>query len=135
MPYRKKALIAGIAACFAVSSGVYAQDAASAPAPTPTPAPAPAATDSTSSSDQAKQLQGVTVTGIRASLKKSLDRKRDNDAITEVITAEDIGKLPATNTAEALAQMKKITTLFVVKENSAPVGILHIHDLLRAGVV
>ena len=109
MPYRKKALIAGIAACFAVSSGAYAQDATSAPAPTPTPAPAPAATDSTSTSDQAKQLQGVTVTGIRASLKKSLDRKRDNDAITEVITAEDIGKLPATNTAEALAQMPGVT--------------------------
>jgi len=107
MPYRKKALIAGIAACFAVSSRAYAQDAASAPA-TP-PAPSPAASDSASSSDQAKQLQGVTVTGIRASLKKSLDRKRDSDAISEVITAEDIGKLPATNTAEALAQIPGVT--------------------------
>lgn len=37
--------------------------------------------------------------------------------------------------AEALAQMKNITTLFVVNESAAPVGILHIHDLLRAGVV
>lgn len=103
MPYRKKALIAGIAACFAVSGGAYAQDTA------PVPATTPAASDSGTSADQAKQLQGVTVTGIRASLKKSLDRKRDNDAITEVITAEDIGKLPATNTAEALAQIPGVT--------------------------
>jgi len=103
MPYRKKALIAGIAACFAVSTGAYAQDTAPAPATPPAPS------DSTSSADQAKQLQGVTVTGIRASLKKSLDRKRDSDDVTEVITAEDIGKLPATNTAEALAQMPGVT--------------------------
>lgn len=101
MPYRKKALIAGIAACFTVSAGAYAQDTA--------PAAATPADDSTSSTSKAEQLQGVTVTGIRASLKKSLDRKRDNDAVTEVITAEDIGKLPATNTAEALAQMPGVT--------------------------
>ncbi|MFI4980636.1 MAG: TonB-dependent receptor, partial [Nevskiales bacterium] len=106
MPYRKKALIAGIAACFTVSAGAvstaaYAQDTA--------PAAATPADDSTSSTSKAEQLQGVTVTGIRASLKKSLDRKRDNDSITEVITAEDIGKLPATNTAEALAQVPGIT--------------------------
>lgn len=105
MPYRKKALIAGIAACFtvstaAVSTAAYAQDTAPAAAP---------ADNSAASDKKAEQLQGVTVTGIRASLRKSLDRKRDTDAITEVVTAEDIGKLPATNTAEALAQMPGVT--------------------------
>ena len=37
--------------------------------------------------------------------------------------------------AEALRLMneKKITTLFVV-ENNKPVGIVHIHDLLRLGL-
>ncbi len=96
MPYRKKVLIAAIAASFAAATGAHAQDTTTS-----------SGTDT--SSDQAEQLQGVTVTGIRASLKKSLDRKRDNDAITEVITAEDIGKLPATNTAEALAQMPGVS--------------------------
>src|SRR5882757_3247892 len=95
MPYRKKALIAGIAACFATSTGAYAQD--TAPATTPA-----AANDSGTSDDQAKQLQGVTVTGIRSSLKKSLERKRENAAVTEVITAEDVGKLPAKNVADTL---------------------------------
>ncbi len=38
---------------------------------------------------------------------------------------------------EALAIMndKAITSLFVVDANTRPVGILHIHDLLRAGIV
>jgi iron complex outermembrane receptor protein len=97
MHYRKKALIAGIAACFSIATGAYAQDSQ------------PAQDNSGSGSDSAKHLEGVTVTGIRASLRKSLERKRENDAITEVITAEDIGKLPATNTAEALAQMPGVT--------------------------
>jgi arabinose-5-phosphate isomerase len=38
--------------------------------------------------------------------------------------------------AEALGLMNKygITALFVVDEARRPIGILHIHDLLRAGV-
>ena len=31
-------------------------------------------------------------------------------------------------------EQRSITALFVVDEGGAPVGILHIHDLLRAGV-
>ena len=50
----------------------------------------------------AKELDRVVVTGIRASLKKALDTKRDADAIVDVVTAEDIGKFPATNVAEAI---------------------------------
>lgn len=97
MHYRKKALIAGIAAAFSISAGAYAQDSTTAKQ------------DTSASSGGDTKLEGVTVTGIRASLRKSLDRKRQNEAITEVITAEDIGKLPATNTAEALAQMPGVT--------------------------
>ena len=42
---------------------------------------------------------------------------------------------PDVMAAEALRLMneKKITTLFVV-ENNKPVGIVHIHDLLRLGL-
>jgi len=98
MHYRKKALIAGIAACFSLSAGVHAQDSTTT-----------SSGQSSGSSNGDTKLEGVTVTGIRASLRKSLERKRENEAITEVITAEDIGKLPATNTAEALAQMPGVT--------------------------
>jgi arabinose-5-phosphate isomerase len=43
---------------------------------------------------------------------------------------------PEALAAEALRVMNtgKITSLFVVDEADRPVGILHIHDLLRAGV-
>jgi iron complex outermembrane recepter protein len=123
MPYRRRALSIGISVFLsAVAAGAYAQDATSqaaasaAPAASPaavtvaqaTPAPAAPPTPAPIT-DQSQQLETVTVTGIRYSLKKSLERKRDSDDVTEVITAEDIGKLPATNTAEALAQIPGIT--------------------------
>ncbi|UFN47390.1 KpsF/GutQ family sugar-phosphate isomerase [Roseomonas sp. OT10] len=43
---------------------------------------------------------------------------------------------PEALAAEALRQMNEgpITTLFVVDEARAPLGILHVHDLLRAGI-
>jgi len=57
----------------------------------------------------ATQLSTVTVTGIRASLQASMDTKRNADAIVDAITAEDIGKFPATNVAEALSQVPGVT--------------------------
>jgi arabinose-5-phosphate isomerase len=53
----------------------------------------------------------------------------------QVMTANPRTVSPATLAAEALKTMEgRITVLFVV-EDSKPVGVLHIHDLLRAGVV
>ena len=40
-------------------------------------------------------VEEIIVTGIRASIQQSLDVKRDADARLEVVTAEDVGKLPA----------------------------------------
>ena len=56
-----------------------------------------------------QDLDTVTVVGIRASLEKSLDTKRNNVGISEAITAEDIGKFPSTNVAEALSQIPGVT--------------------------
>ncbi len=54
----------------------------------------------------------------------------------EVMTRAPRTVRPDTLAAEALHEMntRAITTLFVVDDASRPVGILHIHDLLRAGV-
>ena len=49
-----------------------------------------------------EELEEVIVTGIRASLEQSLEVKRNADARMEVVTAEDVGKLPAHNVADAL---------------------------------
>ena len=54
----------------------------------------------------------------------------------EVMTRSPRSIGPDALAAEALRLMneRSITALFVVDQDSAPVGILHIHDLLRAGV-
>ncbi|NIA56535.1 TonB-dependent receptor [Massilia sp. TW-1] len=51
------------------------------------------------------QIQTVEVTGIRASMAKSLAVKRDASANVEVITAEDVGKMPDKNLADSLQRL------------------------------
>ncbi len=62
-------------------------------------APSLAQTATAASNDAVEE---IVVTGIRASLQQSLEVKRDADARLEVVTAEDVGKLPAHNVADAL---------------------------------
>ncbi|QPF76806.1 TonB-dependent receptor [Roseateles sp. DAIF2] len=71
--------------------------------------PAQAQQQAPKKDEDAKKLDTVVVTGIRASLQKALDAKREADAIIDVITAEDVGKLPATNVAEALTTLPGVT--------------------------
>lgn len=56
------------------------------------------------------QLEAVVVTGIRASKDKSLATKRFADGVTEVVSAEDIGKMPDKNVADALQKLPGVTT-------------------------
>eukprot|EP01036_Dinobryon_divergens_P005392 gene5392-7136_t len=51
------------------------------------------------------EVDEVIVTGIRASIEESIDTKREADAIVDVITAEDVGKFPDKNVAEALQRI------------------------------
>jgi len=53
----------------------------------------------------ATTMQTVEVTGIRASMAKSLAVKRDSAANVEVITAEDVGKMPDKNLADSLQRL------------------------------
>lgn len=46
-------------------------------------------------------LEEVVVTGIRASLEAAVDAKRNDGRIVDSVVAEDIGKLPDNNVAEA----------------------------------
>lgn len=54
-------------------------------------------------------LEAVVVTGIRGSIESSINRKRENASIVEVISAEDIGKLPDTSIAESIARLPGLT--------------------------
>src|SRR5215469_898308 len=60
--------------------------------------------------DDSKQdtLQEVVVTGIRYSVEKSLQIKRQSTDSVDVITAESIGKLPDKNVADALQRLPGI---------------------------
>jgi TonB-dependent receptor len=55
--------------------------------------------------DQKTDPNTVVVTGYRYAIEKSLDQKRDANSIVEVITAEDIGKFPDKNVADALQRV------------------------------
>src|SRR3546814_15051171 len=47
----------------------------------------------------------IVVTGYRQSIEKSLEQKREANSLIEVITAEDIGKFPDKNVADALQRV------------------------------
>jgi iron complex outermembrane receptor protein len=55
-------------------------------------------------------LDEIVVTGIRKSVEQSIEAKRDATELTEVITAEDIGKMPDKNVADSLARLPGVTT-------------------------
>lgn len=50
-------------------------------------------------------LEEIVVTGIRASLNKAIDIKRDSMEVMDSIVAEDIGKLPDNNVVESLQRV------------------------------
>ncbi|MBS0373920.1 MAG: TonB-dependent receptor [Proteobacteria bacterium] len=57
----------------------------------------------------ANTLEEVVVTGFRRSLEASLDVKRQSDNLVEVVTAEDIGKMPDKNIADSLQRVPGVT--------------------------
>lgn len=95
--HRRTLLAASIIASLCMAGALHAQDSTQSTKP--------------KSAEEAKatELQAVTVTGIRASLQQSLDTKRNADAVIEAVTAEDIGKFPNTNVAEAMALIPGVT--------------------------
>ena len=97
MNHRKTLLAASIVAGLCLSVGAYAQDGTQ--------------TQQTTNSQDGKakknvtQLNAVTVTGIRNSEALSLDTKQDANSHIEVVSAVDIGKLPAEDVADTIAQL------------------------------
>ncbi|MFA4894250.1 TonB-dependent receptor [Brevundimonas sp.] len=69
-----------------------------------------AAAQSTPQDPDATEIDEVIVTGIRASIQNSIAAKRNNTSIVEVVTAEDIGKLPDVSIAESLARLPGLAT-------------------------
>lgn len=60
-------------------------------------------------SDEAKELDTIVVTGIRASIESAIDAKQSATSIVEAISAEDIGKLPDQSIADSIARLPGLT--------------------------
>ena len=65
-------------------------------------------------SDKASDIEVIQVSGIRGSLVKSMDIKRQSAGVVDAITSEDIGKFPDTNLAESL---QRITGVSIDRSN------------------
>jgi TonB-dependent receptor len=67
---------------------------------------------------QEPQTDVVVITGIRASLERAMDIKREADGVVDAISAEDIGKFPDTNLAESLQRVPGVSINRVNGEGS-----------------
>ena len=67
---------------------------------------APPASPAQSGDDQ---LQEVVVTGIRASLQRSMDIKQNAIGVVDAISSEDIGQFPDANIGDAIARIPGVT--------------------------
>jgi TonB-dependent receptor len=63
---------------------------------------------------QDEAVEEVVVTGIRASLERAMDVKRNSAGVVDAINAEDMGKFPDTNLAESL---QRITGVSISRAN------------------
>src|SRR5690606_21541707 len=59
---------------------------------------------------EASRIEEVYVSGIRASLERAMDIKRDAGGLVDAISAEDIGKVPAAHLAESLQWLPGVST-------------------------
>src|SRR5689334_9625345 len=95
------------ASALALAVGLAAPTVAAAQAQPQTGMPdatAPAPAD-----DQAASSADIVVTGVRASLERSIAIKRNSNGIVDAISAEDIGKFPNTNLAESLQRITGVS--------------------------
>ncbi|MGI4732457.1 MAG: TonB-dependent receptor [Janthinobacterium lividum] len=108
-------LIGGSLAALVAASPAFAQDSGQAGAQA-----APPSQQTTSPADQAASpdqsvtnsiptTADVVVTGLRGSLQRNLDIKRDSPGVVDAISAEDIGKFPDSNVAAALQRVPGVS--------------------------
>ena len=98
-PLRPSALMQAALMLPAVIGAAAAQAQAAA---TPAAAPASAAAPAKAKDDD---VQVITVIGLSASMRSSVNQKNASNSMVEVIASEDIGKLPDTTIAESLARL------------------------------
>ena len=104
--FARSASAIALAACFLMPGVAFAQDAGTQ-----------AQADNPTAEDQGAGDE-IVVTGIRASLDRSIDIKRNSSGVVDAISAEDIGKFPDTNLAESLQRIPGVSINRVNGEGS-----------------
>jgi outer membrane cobalamin receptor len=69
-------------------------------------------------------LEEVVVSGYRQSIDASLDAKREADATVDVITAQDVGKFPDKNVADALQRVPGV----IISRDGGREAAIHLRD-------
>jgi TonB-dependent receptor len=88
-------LAAGVSVFALLAAPAFAQDAGDQGTASPT--------------EGAEGEEAIIVTGIRASLDRAIDIRRNSEGIVDAISAEDIGKFPDTNLAESLQRIPGVS--------------------------
>lgn len=90
---------------FAIATPAWAQSDQPAPADVSLQPAADAQGGAQAGDTAAQDDDAIVITGIRASLRRSQDIKRDSDVVVDSVTAEDIGALPDRSVTEALQRI------------------------------
>jgi TonB-dependent receptor len=69
----------------------------------------PAFAQTTDTQAKGEQLDEIVVTGIRSSLRRAMEIKRNSDQIVDSIASESLGKFPDTNIAESLQRITGVS--------------------------
>lgn len=93
MRIHKRPMVAALLASSALVAPAYAQTVEQAPIPAP---------------EEPTEIGEIVVTGIRASQTQAINVKRNETALVDAISAEDIGKLPDVTVADALQRVAGI---------------------------
>ncbi len=74
----------------------------------------PVMAQTAATSNSPETMEEIVVIGIRASLQRAMDIKRDSNGVVDAISAEDMGKMPDANLAESL---QRITGVSINRSN------------------
>lgn len=103
--FKRNLLSVALVSAMGMASGqVHAQAT-----PQPRPVVAPVEADEEAAPASADDLDAVVITGIRRGIEDAIQTKKDETAIVESISAEDIGKLPDSSIADSIARLPGLT--------------------------
>jgi iron complex outermembrane receptor protein len=115
--FRKAILGSASVLAISMATPAFAQDAPAAPSSDQPPPPKVTPNQIQGPIGPAQVRTGaadsgeIVITGIRASIQASLNRKKQSDIVSEVITAQDIGKFPDKNVADSLGRLTGVNVV------------------------